>query len=107
MLIRYFALDNSLNFRKVIFVIFFYFLFNQFACGQCATPVIGCPNVNLSNFGSESNNDAATIEYDNFVSGFHSTVVRTSNGSFQVWGEKIANNGTTDVLSPITINTSN
>lgn len=105
--IRYFALDNSLTFRKVLFLIFVFFIFNQLASGQCATPVAGCPNVNLSNFGSESNNDAATIEYDNFVSGFHSTVVRTSDGSFQVWGEKIANNGTTDVLSPLTINASN
>lgn len=104
--IRYFALDNSLNFRKLICLIFVV-IFNQLSNAQCATPVVGCPNVNLSNFGIESNNDAATIEYDNFVSGFHSTAVRTSDGSFQVWGEKIANNGATDVLSPLTINTSN
>ncbi|KUJ59424.1 hypothetical protein AR687_23060 [Flavobacteriaceae bacterium CRH] len=75
--------------------------------GQCATPVVGCSNTDLSNFGSDSNNNAATIEYDNFVSSFHSTVVRTSNGSLQVWGEKVANNGTTDVLTPLTINASN
>ncbi|KUJ59882.1 hypothetical protein AR687_20560, partial [Flavobacteriaceae bacterium CRH] len=82
-------------------------MFNQAVSGQCATPVVGCPNTDLSNFGSDSNNNAATIEYDNFVSSFHSTVVRTSNGSLQVWGEKVANNGTTDVLAPLTINTSN
>jgi uncharacterized repeat protein (TIGR01451 family) len=101
--IRHFPLDISLNFKKVICFVFV-FIFNQIARGQCATPIVGCPNVNLSNFGSESNNDAATIEYDNFVSSFHTTVVRTSDGSFQVWGEKIANNGSTDVLAPLTIN---
>lgn len=107
MAIRYFTLDNRLNFKKTICFIFVFFIFSQIASSQCATPIVGCSNTNLSNFGSESNNDAKTIEYDNFVSGFHSTVVRTSDGSLQVWGEKIANNGTTDVLAPVTINTSN
>lgn len=105
--VRYFTLDKRSNLKKVICFIFVFFISNQVACAQCASPIVGCLNTNLSNFGSDSNNDAATIEYDNFVSGFHTTVIRTSDGSFQVWGEKIANNGTTDVLSPLTINTSN
>ena len=104
MRIRYFTLDKRSNIKKVIGLIFVFLISNQFAWGQCAAPVIGCSNTNLSNFGSDSNNDAATIEYDNFVSGFHSTVVRTSEGSFKVWGEKMANNGTTDVLAPLIIN---
>ena len=105
--ITYLNLYNKSSLKKGIYFIFLFFIFNQTVSGQCATPVIGCSNTDLSNFGSDSNNDAATIEYDNFVSSFHSTVVRTYNGSLQVWGEKIANNGTTDVLAPLTINSSN
>ena len=103
----YFTIDNRSNIKKVIGLIFVFLISNLVASGQCAAPAVGCLNTNLSNFGSDSNNNAATIEYDNFVSGFHSTVVRTSDGSFQVWGEKIANNGTTDILAPLTISTSN
>ena len=33
--------------------------------------------------------NSATIEYDNFVSTFHSTVVRDADGNFQVWGENV------------------
>ena len=38
---------------------------------------------------------------------FHSTVVRTANGTFQVWGEDMGNDGLVDLLSPITINATN
>jgi hypothetical protein len=52
---------------------------------QCGTPVVGCPGTDFGNFGYNSNNNSATIEYDNFVSTFHSTVVRDADGNFQVW----------------------
>ncbi|WP_164515311.1 Ig-like domain-containing protein [Flavobacterium ustbae] len=77
------------------------------AIAQCSQPIVGCPNIDLSNFGSDSNTNAATIEYDNFVSSYHATIVRTAEGSLQVWGEKMDSNGTSNVLSPITINQSN
>jgi hypothetical protein len=67
----------------------------------------GCPNTNYSNYGFYSNNNAATIEYDNFVSGFHTTMVRQSSGDIYVWGENAANNGTGDVLTPSQINSTN
>jgi alpha-tubulin suppressor-like RCC1 family protein len=67
----------------------------------------GCSNTDYSNFGLYSNNDAATIEYDNFVSAFHSTVVRNSNGSFSVWGQEIANNGISNVLVPQDLSSAN
>ena len=107
MIKNYFNLNRGLNIKKAICLLFVFFIFIQISHGQCATPVLGCPNTDLSNFGTASNNNAATIEYDNFVSSFHTTVVRTSNGSFQVWGEKIANNGTSNQLPPLTVNVAN
>lgn len=83
------------------------FFISQTLNAQCAAPIAGCSNTNLSNFGSDSNNDSATIEYDNFVSSYHATIVRTSDGSFQVWGEKMGSNGTSNVLTPIAINNTN
>jgi uncharacterized repeat protein (TIGR01451 family)/gliding motility-associated-like protein len=107
MIKNYFTLNKILNFKKTIFLFFLFFIFNQVSNAQCSTPIVGCSNTDLSNFGTDSNNNAATIEYDNFVSSFHTTVVRTSDGSFQVWGEKIANNGAGNVLAPLTINATN
>ncbi|MEY4289684.1 MAG: hypothetical protein RLZZ30_1772, partial [Bacteroidota bacterium] len=72
-------------------------------CGFQAT----CPNTDYLNFGMGSNTDAASIEYDNFISSFHSTVVRTSQGTYKVWGEGVAANGTDNLLSPTEINATN
>jgi len=107
MIITYFTSDKRCNLKHILCLIVIFSTFTQLAHAQCATPVLGCPRTDLSNFGSDSNNDFTTIEYDNFVSSFHSTIVRTSNGSLQAWGEKIANNGTTDILAPLTINAAN
>ena len=107
MIKNYFTLNKILNFKKTIFLFFLFFIFNQVSNAQCSTPIVGCSNTDLSNFGTDSNNNAATIEYDNFVSSFHTTVVRTSDGSFQTWGEDIANDGVADVLAPLTINAAN
>ncbi|WP_297869506.1 hypothetical protein, partial [uncultured Flavobacterium sp.] len=74
---------------------------------QCAVPTVGCPNTNLANYGANSNTDATTLEYDNFVSSFHSTVARTGDGTFQLWGEKMANNGSTHLYSPVVFNATN
>ncbi|MFM1947279.1 MAG: hypothetical protein RL207_1562, partial [Bacteroidota bacterium] len=72
-------------------------------CGFQAT----CPNTDYLNFGMGSNTDAASIEYDNFISSFHTTIVRTAQGSYKVWGETSANNGTTELLSPTLLNSAN
>lgn len=74
-------------------------------CGYVAGE--GCSTTDYSNYGLNSNSDAASIEYDNFVSVFHSTIVRTTSGKFNLWGEYIANNGTSAVLSPIELNSTN
>ena len=72
-------------------------------CGFQAT----CPNTNYLNFGMGSNSDAASIEYDNFISSFHTTVVRTSQGTYKVWGEQSANSGSVELLAPTEINATN
>lgn len=75
------------------------------ACGF--GPGKGCSNTNYNNSFMQSTNDAATIEYNNFLSTYHSSIIRTPEGSFMVWGEDIASNGTSNVLSPQLLNASN
>ncbi|SHL35009.1 Ig-like domain-containing protein [Flavobacterium johnsoniae] len=106
MIKNYFNFNSVFNVKKAILLFFVFFTFSQVSNAQCAIPVQGCSGTNLSNFGADSNNDASSIEYDNFISSFHSTIVRTSDGSLQVWGEKVANDGT-NVVSPLTINKAN
>ena len=72
-------------------------------CGFQST----CSNTNYLNFGMASNGDGATIEYDNFTSSFHSTVVRTSTGDYKIWGEYVAADGTNNLLAPTVINATN
>jgi hypothetical protein len=64
----------------------------------------GCSD--YSNFGYNSTT-AATLEYDNYVSGFHSTAVRDIDGSFKVWGEQSKADGVNDWLMPTTVNAGN
>lgn len=72
---------------------------------QCGYAVgLGCNNTDYTNFGLKSNSDAATIEYDNFVSGFHSSVIRGGDGKYYVWGEKTGNNGNSNRTSKTEIN---
>ena len=92
--------------RNFILIIVLFTSFDNIY-SQCAIPNVGCPNTNLANYGANSNTDATTLEYDNFVSSFHSTVARTGDGSFQLWGEKMANNGTSHLYSPTVFNSTN
>ncbi|WP_344758740.1 hypothetical protein, partial [Flavobacterium chungbukense] len=107
MIKNYFNFNSIFNVKKAIALFFVFFIFSQISNAQCAIPVQGCSGTNLSNFGADSNNDASSIEYDNFVSSFHSTIVRTSDGSLQVWGEKMDNDGTSSLLTSRTINRTN
>lgn len=45
---------------------------------------LGCSNANSNNFGVKSIelDDPITIEYDNYVAVYHSTLVRTYTGKF-------------------------
>lgn len=64
----------------------------------------GCQD--YSNFGIKSTT-AATLEYDNFVSSFHSTIVRDIDGSLKIWGQDTKSNGASDWTTPTIINAGN
>lgn len=76
----------------------------NFSYGQACYGTSGCQD--YSNFGINSSS-AATLEYDNFVSGFHQSVVRDASGDLKIWGERTAANGTGNLLSPTIINSVN
>lgn len=71
----------------------------------------GCSNTNYDNafLKTLTYNDPATIEYDNFVSSYHASMIRTSSGGFKVWGEAITNTGTygNNFLTPQDLNSTN
>ncbi|ENA1797896.1 Ig-like domain-containing protein, partial [Flavobacterium psychrophilum] len=92
-------------FSKIPCFIFVLVLFLvQNAHAQCTAPV-GCASTDFSNYGANSTNVAATIEYDNYSSCFHATIVRTPDG-LKVWGQGMDNNGS-DLVSPKLINATN
>ncbi|MBP6031842.1 MAG: LamG domain-containing protein, partial [Crocinitomicaceae bacterium] len=99
---------HKLTLAKIhlITLLFLGFFASTNALAQCGFQAT-CPNTDYLNFGMGSNSDAASIEYDNFISSFHTTVVRTAQGSYKVWGESSANNGTTELLSPTLLNSAN
>ena len=78
---------------------------NAQMCGYA--PGQGCSNTDYNNAFLKSNNNAATIEYDNFVSTFHSTIIRTTSGGFKVWGQNMANNGNSSNFSAVDLNSTN
>ena len=96
-------------FNRFLLILFFGSISNYiFAQGACGFgPGKGCPGTEYDNAFVNSDNNAATIEYDNFVSTFHSTIVRNYQGKFLVWGEQIANDGVANVLSPLELNNVN
>ena len=57
-----------------------------------------------ANTGLYSNNIASDIAYDNMGSGYHSTFIKEPNGQWKIWGEDMANNGFSSVLSPTSFN---
>ncbi|MBK8698883.1 MAG: DUF11 domain-containing protein [Saprospiraceae bacterium] len=80
----------------------------QSSKAQCGFgPGEGCSNTDYTNAFSTSTTDRNTIEYDNFVLSFHSTIVRTDAGTFKFLGEYMANHGSTNQLSPVEVNSAN
>jgi alpha-tubulin suppressor-like RCC1 family protein len=78
-----------------------YFTFAGLLANYCVTG-----NCNPNTFLQTS--DPNTIEYDNMVSTFHSSMLRdASTGALMVWGERMANNGSTSVLTPTEVNNTN
>jgi len=67
-----------------------------------------------SALGSIADNDNLNIAncdpnslYDNIISGYHQSIAKKSDGTFSVWGNLMGSNGTTNILSPQTINSTN
>lgn len=48
-----------------------------------------------------------SIEYDNLLSNFHSSLVTEANGDVKTWGENASSTGNSNVTSPILINSAN
>jgi alpha-tubulin suppressor-like RCC1 family protein len=79
----------------------------QSANGQCGFfSGYGCPGTNYNNYGVGASG-AATLEYDNMVSTFHSTLARDYTGAYRIWGENVGADGVADLLSPVEINSIN
>jgi len=78
-----------------------YFTFAGLLANYCFTGDCN-PNTFLNT------SDPNTIEYDNMVSTFHSTMMRdASTGALMVWGERMANNGSASLLTPTEVNSTN
>lgn len=103
-------IKNYLKTNKVLILrhlLCLFFILGHQSNAQCTTPAVGCPKANLANFGADSNHGTARIEYNNFISSFDTTILRTSDGSFQTRSASIGNNDVADILTPITINATN
>jgi gliding motility-associated-like protein len=96
----------TLKMKHSFFTTLFFIFISTFSYAQCGF-LDTCPNTDYFNFGMKSTTDATTLEYDNFTSSFHSTLVRTSTGVYKVWGEDMANDGAADLLSPIEMTPAN
>ncbi|MBZ4192620.1 hypothetical protein [Niabella beijingensis] len=84
------------------------FLVSSFALpmcanAQCGSGGLGCPGTNYANYGVNATG-AATIEYDNFVSGFHTSTARETTGELKIWGARSKYDGSGNLLTPTAIN---
>ncbi|MGN7787087.1 hypothetical protein ACTJIJ_21315 [Niabella sp. 22666] len=76
------------------------------ASAQCSFNGVGCAGTNYANYGVNATG-AATLEYDNFVSAFHSSTAREATGDLKIWGAKTKYDGTNNLLTPTAINSIN
>jgi gliding motility-associated-like protein len=90
------------NKLQLIIVLLFIIVIPLHSIGQC-----GASTACNANTGVFSNDDATDIAYDNMGSAYHSTYIKESNGVWKVWGEKMANNGSGHLLSPLEFNVTN
>jgi len=75
--------------------------------GQNPGAGLGCSTTDYSNYGFNSNNQAATIEYDNIISAFHTTIMRNHEGKFVIWGSNSNADGNQGQSLPVEINNIN
>ena len=86
-------MSNKNRFKSNLIVTLFLLLtvgILQLANAQSNNCVSGNCNPNTYIYSTDPN----TIEYDNMVSVFHSSMVREADGTVKVWGQGVAQNGT-------------
>ncbi|MGC4128488.1 MAG: Ig-like domain-containing protein [Bergeyella sp.] len=83
------------NFLKTILLVLMTGIFSGVGAQYCVT---GCNTNTFLNTG-----DPNTIEYDNMISTYHSTIMREADGTFKVWGEYAAATGATHLGGPTAI----
>ncbi len=81
-------------------------LLSQKVNAQCGSGGLGCPGTNYANYGVNATG-AATVEYDNFVSAFHTSVARETTGHLKIWGARSKYDGSGNLLTPTAINSIN
>lgn len=77
--------------------------------------LLGYMQVNAQNYcisGCNGNTfinatDPNTLEYDNMVALFHTTLAKEKDGTFKVWGQSAAANGTSNLYVPTAITSAN
>ena len=87
--------------KKLYLFIAVCFFISNYGYSQCGQPICN-PNT-----GILSNDNAADIAYDNMGSAFHSTLIKEPNGGWKVWGEYMGEDGSSNVLSPLSFNATN
>ncbi|UPQ78268.1 gliding motility-associated C-terminal domain-containing protein [Flavobacterium azooxidireducens] len=93
-------------FLKAILSLLFALNIQTATAQNCTPPPVGCSNVDFSNSFLDSSNPS-TLEYDNIVSSYHGTISRQTDGKVLVWGEGMASDGTSHVLIPTEVNSTN
>lgn len=103
-----FEFKKLISMGRFILIVLLFLLPGYHAKSQCGFATgLGCPGTDYSNYGFNSSANASTLEYDNFISGFQSTIVRNTDGKFFIWGEQAAANGNGSRLIPTEINSTN
>jgi len=92
--------DNGASKLQLLLFSMLLFAGIPLAQAQCTT---GCN----SNYGLNSNNNPATIEYDNIIASFSASVVKETDGTFKVWGQNMAASGASNILSAQVVNSTN
>jgi gliding motility-associated-like protein len=76
-------------------LIFIFIVLGISAHSQCGNTSLCNPNSGLN-----SNDNAADIEYDNIISGFHTTFAKEVTGVWKGWGDLVSNSGIDFAVSP-------
>jgi alpha-tubulin suppressor-like RCC1 family protein len=66
-----------------------------------------CPSGTYYGLNAQYATSPACIDYDNMSAGYHSVIVKESNGVFKAWGQNMSSTGASHLLSPTIINSTN